>query len=649
MNNPARPEKGKAAPGRYRRYKGVLSKIVSVLAVGYVIYEILYVIGFLTTGVVFLYPFAFRSSALGLLLALTFLTVPATKNSPRDRLPWYEIPLILASLVVCGYIFFTASTIIDHPPWATPYEQVLGIVCILLLLEATRRMVGLAIVVVAVFFFFYALYCNYFPGILAGKGYPFSRAMAVMYLSQDGIFGSLLNITVVVIFAFILFASFLRATGGGHFFTDLAFGLVGRMRGGPAKAAVIASSLFGTMSGSAVANVAATGSVTIPLMKQSGYRPHFAGAVEAVASTGGQLMPPVMGAAAFIMADFLGISYVKVCIAALLPAVLYYFGLFTMVHLEAVKIGLTGLPPEKLPSLIVTLRRGWMYLLPLGVLIYYLAVKGYSAEASAIYAVACLFLVSLFKKETRLGLRRLIDTFVETALGMIDIVVVCALIGIIMGALSLTGMGLNLAGGLVTLSGGHLMALLLLAAAGAYILSMGLPTTPCYIMLATLIAPAIIKLDVNPLAAHLFVYYFGMASMITPPVCPAAIVGAGIAGASMMQTGFQAMRLGILILIIPFMFVYNNVLLLEGTVLSVTLAVLTSLIGVIGLGASIEGFLLARTNWIQRILLAGAALVLIYPGWKTDSIGIGLLGAVLLWQWQGRERKEKKAIEGSRA
>jgi len=267
-----------------------------------------------------------------------------------------------------------------------------------------------------------------------------------------------------------------------------------------------------------------------------------------------------------------------------------------------------------------------MYLLPLGVLIYYLAVKGYSAEASAIYAVACLFLVSLFKKETRLGLRRLIDTFVETALGMIDIVVVCALIGIIMGALSLTGMGLNLAGGLVTLSGGHLMALLLLAAAGAYILSMGLPTTPCYIMLATLIAPAIIKLDVNPMAAHLFVYYFGMASM--------------------MQTGFQAMRLGILILIIPFMFVYNNVLLLEGTVFSVTLAVITSLIGVISLGASIEGFLLARTNWIQRILLAGAALVLIYPGWRTDSVGIGLLGAVLIWQWQERKRKEKKAIEG---
>jgi len=303
-----------------------------------------------------------------------------------------------------------------------------------------------------------------------------------------------------------------------------------------------------------------------------------------------------------------------------------------------VKIGLTGLPPEKLPSLIVTLRRGWMYLLPLGVLIYYLAVKGYSAESSAIYAVACLFLVSLFKKETRLGLRRLIETFVETALGMIDIVVVCALIGIIMGALSLTGMGLNLAGGLVVLSGGHLMALLLLAAAGAYILSMGLPTTPCYIMLATLIAPAIIKLDVNPMAAHLFVYYFGMASMITPPVCPAAIVGAGIAGASMMQTGFQAMRLGILILIIPFMFVYNNVLLLEGTLFSVTLAVITSLIGVISLGASVEGFLVARTNWVQRILLAGAALVLIYPGWKTDSLGVGLLGAVIVWQWRGRKR-----------
>lgn len=628
----------KSDSNRYRQYKGRLSKIVTAISVIYVIFEILYVIGLFTSGWIFMEPFAFRAVALGLILVLTFLVVPATRNAPRDRLPWYEIPLMLASLVVCGYIFISASTIVEHPPWANPFELILGILTILLLLEATRRVVGMAILVIAVLFFFYAMYCNYFPGILTGRGYPISRVISIMYLSQDGMFGLLLNIVLVVIFSFILFATLLRVTGGGEFFTDLAFSLTGWMRGGPAKAAVMASTLFGTMSGSAVANVAATGSVTIPLMKDTGYKPHFAGAVESVASTGGQLMPPVMGAAAFIMADFLSISYISVCIAGLLPAVLYYVGLFTMVHIEAVKTGLGGLSQEELPSLKETLKRGWLYFFPLAVLIYYLGVAGYSAQVSALYAVTCLFLISFIKKETRLGLKQIIATLEATALGMIEIVTVCGLIGIIMGALSLTGLGLSLAGGLVTLSGGHLLALLLLAAIGAYVLSMGLPTTPCYIMLATLIAPAIIQLGVAPIAAHLFVFYFGMASMITPPVCPAAIVGAGLAGAPMMQTGFQAMRLGILILIIPFMFVYNNVLLMSGSIGAIALAFITSIIGVTGLGAAIEGHLIDRANWIQRFLMGGAALVLIYPGWMGDLIGIGILGGVLFWQWEGKRR-----------
>lgn len=629
----------RSEPSRFRQYKGALSKIVTAVGVVYVVYEILYVLGFFTTGKIFLYPFAFRAVALGLILTFTFLVVPATQNAPRDRLPWYEIPLILASLVVCGYIFFSASTIVEHPPWANPLELVLGIVTILLLLEATRRVVGMALLVIALFFFLYAKYCNYFPGILTGRGCPVSRVISVMYLSQDGMFGLLLNIVLVVIFAFILFATLLRATGGGQFFTELSFSLTGWMRGGPAKAAVMASTLFGTMSGSAVANVAATGSVTIPLMKNTGYRPHFAGAVESVASTGGQLMPPVMGAAAFIMADFLEVSYLTVCIAGLLPAVLYYVGLFTMVHIEAVKTGLGGLPRQQLPSLKKTLKKGWLYFLPLGVLIYYLGVAGFSAQVSALYAVACLFLVSLIRKETRLGLKQIIATLEATARAMIDIVTVCALIGIIMGSLSLTGLGLSLAGGLVNLSGGHLITLLLLAAVGAYILSMGLPTTPCYIMLATLIAPAIVQLGVAPIAAHLFVFYFGMASMITPPVCPAAIVGAGLAGAPMMQTGFQAMRLGILILIIPFMFVYNNVLLMVGSPAAIALAVITSIIGVAGLGAAVEGYLLHKANWVQRFLMAAAAIVLIYPGWTTDILGISILAGVMLWQWASRRHR----------
>jgi TRAP transporter 4TM/12TM fusion protein len=639
----------KSEPGRFREYKGVLSKLVAFIGVVYVIYEILYVLGFLTTEKIFLYPFGFRSSILGLMLAYTFLMFPATKNSPRDRLPWYEIPLILASLVVCGHIFINASGLMDHPPWADPLEQVFGIITILLLFEATRRSVGMAVAVIPLFFFLYPMISRYCPGVFAGKGYAFDRVVGTMYLSQDGIFGSLLHIVLVTIFAFILFASFLQATKGGQAFTDLAFALVGWLRGGPAKAAVIASCFFGTISGSAVANVAGTGCVTIPLMKKTGYRPYFAGAVEAVASTGGQLMPPVMGTAAFIMADFLNVSYAAICLGALLPAVLYYFGLFVMVHLEALKTGLKGIPRNELPSLKTVLRRGWLYFLPLLVLIYYLGVAGYSAESSALYAVASLFVVSLFKKEARLGLKKVIAAFEATARGMIDIIISCALIGIIMGSLSMTGLGLSLASGLVTLSGGHLSVLLLFSAAGSYVLGMGLPTTPCYIMLAALVAPALTQLGVTAMAAHLFVFYFGMASMITPPVAPAAIVGAGIAGASMWKTGYTAMRLGILILIIPFMFAYNPVLLLDGRLPAVIQAAVTSLIGVICLGAAVEGYFIRRANWIQRIMLAVAAMALIDPGLLTDCIGIGLLIAVVMWQWYGKKRMNAEDVKGAAA
>ncbi len=647
MGEPASVRQEKAEVSRYRQFKGVPAQIIALLGVGYIVYEILYILGYLSTEKIFLYPFGFRSSILGLLLAYTFLVVPATEKAPRDRLPWYEIPLILASLVVCGYIFVNSATILDHPPWANRAEEVLAVVTILLLIEAARRMVGMAIPLIAVFFFLYALYCNYFPGILTGRGYSLDRVLGVMYLSQDGVFGSLLTIVLVIIFSFILFAAFLRVTKAGNTFTDFAFALVGSMKGGPAKAAIIASGFFGMISGSAVANVAAIGSVTIPLMKKAGYKPYYAGAIEAVGSTGGQLMPPVMGAAAFIMADFLGISYAKVCIAAALPAILYYMGLYVMVHLEAVKTGLTGMPRQSLPTIKSVLKRGWWHFLPLGVLVYYLGVANYSAEVSALYATAALIVVSFFRKETRLKLGQVLAAFESTVQGMLDIVITCALIGVIMGSLSMTGMGLSLANGLVTLSGGHLAPLLVLAAGASYILGMGMPTTPCYILLATMVAPALTQLGVKPIAAHLFVFYFGMVSMITPPVAPAAIIAAGMAGAPIWKTGYQAMRLGIIILIIPFMFVYEPVLLLEGQIWEIMLAVIPSLIGVVCLGAAVEGFLLASANWVQRILLATAALMLIYPGLKTGIIGICLLGAVSVWQWPARQLKSGKALEST--
>jgi TRAP transporter 4TM/12TM fusion protein len=627
-----------AKPARFRAFKGVAAKMVTAVAVVYVLFEIIYLLGFITTDKIFLYPFAFRAAALGLVMVFTFLVVPANSKAPRDRLPWYEIPLILGSIAGCGYIFLRAPQLLDHLPWASPLEQVLGMVTIVLLLEVTRRAVGVGIVVIVICFFLHSFFCQWLPGIFSGKGYQMERVMQVMYVSQDGVFGTLLNIGLVTIFAFILFVSLLQVTGGGKFFTDVALSLTGRTRGGPAKAAVIGSSLFGMMSGSAAANAAAVGSLTIPLMKEAGFRPHIAGAVEGVASTGGQLMPPVMGAAAFVMADLLGISYAKVCIAAFIPAVLYYVSLFLMVDLEAVKAGLKGLPREQLPSLKRTMLRGWVYLPPLVVLIYYLGAAGYSAEASALRATACLFLISLLRKETRVGLKKLIATFLATTRSMIDVVITCALIGVIMGDIQITGLGLKLASGLVNLSGGSLPILLLLAAAAAYILGMGMPTTVCYVILATLVAPAIVQLGVLPIAAHLFVLYFGIVSMFTPPVCPAVYVTSALAGASMMKTGLSAMRLGIVILITPFMFIYNPVLLAIGSPFEVGWAMVTGAIGAGALAASAQGYLLKPANWFQRLLLFAASLLLIKPGLKTDACGIVLICLVALWQWLSLRR-----------
>ena len=512
---------------------------------------------------------------------------------------------------------------------------VLGVVTMIVLLEATRRAVGWPIVLVAVAFLLYTRFSDLFPGLLQARGYDISRMVAVLYTGRDGIFGMPTGIAGSIILVFILFGQLLLVVGAGRWFIDLACAIAGRFRGGPAKVAVIASALFGTISGSPAANVAATGVLTIPLMKSIGYKPSFAAAVESVASTGGAIMPPVMAVTAFIMAEFLGIPYASVAIAAFLPAILYYIAVFVQVHLEAVKTGLHGLPREEVPGFWKTFKQGCHFLLPIGVLVYFLLIRGYSPTTSALYACAALVLASMVRKGTRPNPRRMLQALEGTGQGMLLIGTACAISGIVIGCTVLTGVGIRLAQLLITTAGGSTFVLLLLAAVTSAILGMGISVIVAYILLAILVAPALTGMGMLPLASHLFVYYFAVLSFITPPICVSVYIAAGIANAPMMRTGLQAVRLGIVAYIVPFMFMYDSALLLKGSPAAVALAVVTSVVGVIALAAGVSGYALRRTNWLERILLLAAGVGLIMPGWITDVIGAGVLAAVMLWQWKG--------------
>jgi len=560
--------------------------------------------------------------------------------------------LAVLSLITGLFVFIEYEVLTMRIGITTTADLLLGGVAIILLLETTRRVIGAAMPAIAVIFLLYAYFGQYAPDLFAHRGYPVDRIISQMYLTTEGIYGLILGVSATFIYLFVLFGAFLNVSGGGKFFIDLACGLFGRVRGGPAKVAVVASGLFGTISGSAAANVVGTGTFTIPLMKSIGYKPHFAGAVEAVASSGGQLMPPVMGAAAFIMAEILQISYLQVCIYAVFPALLYYFCCFMIVDLEAAKTGLRGMPSEALPRVWTILRQRGLLLLPVPVLIYYLAVMQATPMKAAFWAIITTFGLLVFQtilaKFRELGnqlptskklfqtgvaiMRQTGEAMHEGATGSLIVAMACATAGIIVGVTNLTGLGLKLSAILIDLSGGSLPALLALTMIASLILGMGLPTTACYILLAVLAAPALIKLGVLPIGAHLFVFYFGIISAITPPVAGAAYAASGIAKAGPMKIGFTACRLGMAAFILPYMWIYGPSLLLIGDPLSVIWAVFTSTIGIATCAAAIQGYVFRPANWLERIVLLVAAILLIKPGWITDAVGLGLLTPVLLNQ-----------------
>lgn len=582
---------------------------------------------------------------LSLLLSSCFLVNSATKTASKVKPPWYDVVLALLSLVTGLYITIFYPQLVFSRGFVQLPVVILGAICIILLLEAARRVFGWVMVIIVTLGILYARYAYLFTGMLSVREISWGRLVTYLYLDPGALLGLPLAVAAIIVLAFIFFGRFIFGMGGGQFLMDISLAVMGKYRGGPAKGAVVASALFGTMSGSAAANVAMTGTVTIPLMKRMGYQPHVAAGVESVASIGGVFLPPVMGAVAFIMAEFLDISYAKVAIAALIPAILYFICIFVQVDTEAVKEGIKGLPREELPSLKKLMKQGWYYALPVIVLVYALFVLYLRPETSALYAVGVAFLIflTLNMKGGKLVFRKLLAILEDTGRGLLELAIVACLAGFIIGVLSVTGLAITFSNMLITISGGHTFLLLVFAAIGAIIIGMGMPIAATYIMLAILIAPALVQLGVEPIAAHLFIMYFGALSFLTPPICIAIYVGAGIAGSEPMRTALFGMRLGVVAYVVPFIFVYAPGLLLEGSIIDIVVVTATTLIGVTLLAGALGGYLFDKLNLPKMIWLGLGAFGLLMPNPIASMVGLGLVIPLLVWQWRaGRTSRLRK-------
>jgi len=577
-----------------------------------------------------------RSIHLLFALLLIFLTIPTMGKNP-EKPPQstlstlWDYFLFLLSLISIVYLVLQFREIVMRGGATTKYDLVMGGILILLVLEATRRSLGWSLPVIAIIGILYALLGDRIPGLWGHKGVDLESFIAYQFVTTEGLFTVPLGVSASFIFIFILFAAFLVASGTGEFFIDFANALTGNWRGGPAKVAIVSSGFFGTISGSSVANVVSTGSFTIPLMKKIGYTPKFAGAVEAVASTGGQFMPPVMGAAAFIMADMLGIPYIRVCLGAMIPAILYYFALFYMVHLEAIKLGLKGIPKEQLPRLkLVIFQRGHL-ILPAFLLIYLLVI-GYSPMKAGFWSIWAVMGISFLRRETRIGFKKFLSALEKGAMTSREVALACACAGIIIGVVTQTGLGLKFSTLVIEACKGELLLALIAVMFTSMIMGLGLTTSAAYILTVILGGPVLIKLGVDPLAAHMFVFYYACISTITPPEALTAYAGAGIAGSPPFATAFSAMRLAAIAYFIPFLFVYYPVLIWKGELLHILSAFLTAIIGCLALGSAIQGHLVSRLNWFFRLLLFIAAFTLIKPGMTSDILGGGILAAIFLFQ-----------------
>ena len=581
------------------------------------------------------------TSFMACIVFVGFLVFPAKKGTQKvNHMPWFDFVAMALGTAAFLYFTFDAYGIIQQGSSFEWYQIIIGIVGILALAEVCRRSVGLPILIVAGCFIVYAL--------IWGLSNPnFGRRLNMLvrtiFYTKEGIFSTPVNVCSKFIGVFIIFGAFLERTGIGDFFIQISNSIVGRFSGGPAKVAVVASALEGMVSGSSVANTVGSGSVTIPLMKKTGYKPEFAAAAEASASTGGQIMPPIMGAAAFLMADYVQIPYASIALKAILPAVLYFTGVFITVHLEAKKMGLRGLSKEELPQLKPLLKK--IYLLaPLVLLVYLVSTSTRSIAYAAAIAIVVAVLVSLINKDNRLTPKRFLEALAAGGQGMITVAAACGIAGIIAGTITMTGLANTLINGIVALANGRIIIALFLTMLCCIVLGMGVPTTANYCIMAATCAPILVRMGVPMLAAHFFVFYFGIVADLTPPVALAAYAGAAIAGANPMKTALQSTKLAIGAFIVPYVFALNPAMLfIDTTAGEVILIVLTSLIGMFGVASGLEGYMLRNASWWERLLSIAGGLLLIYPGLVTDLIGFGLVGLVAVIQLLEKRRDQKLA------
>ncbi|MCE1206201.1 MAG: TRAP transporter permease [Spirochaetia bacterium] len=632
----------------YRIYTGFFAKVVAAIAITFSVFQLYTAIFGVLDAMIQ------RSIHLSFGLCLIFLLYPTSKKWSRSKL--HPVDAILAVLGVLApmYIVMNYQALVGRAGQTTTLDIIAGIIGILLVLEAARRVVGIPIIVISLIFILYAFLGPYIPGKMAHRGARVDTLVQHLYFTTEGVFGIPLGVSSTFIFLFILFGAYLEKTGLGQLFIDLANAVAGWAAGGPAKVAVLSSALMGTVSGSSVANVVGTGSFTIPMMKKLGYKPEFAGAVEATASTGGQLMPPIMGAAAFLMAEFTNVPYARIIGAAAIPALLYYFGVWAGVHFEAKKLGLRGLKREDLPKFkVIMLERGHL-MIPL-IAIIYLLVTGFTPMKAALWAIILSILASMLRKSTRIKPIDIIKGLEAGARSALGVIAATACAGIIIGVVTLTGLGLKLGSTLVEIAQGNLIITLFFTMITSLLLGMGVPTTANYVITSTIAAPAIVmilaqKAGIDPnvaapasivLPAHMFAFYFGIIADVTPPVALAAFAGAGIAKANPMKTGFNASKLAIAAFLVPYIFVLNpQMLLFNVTAIDMIWMLITSLVGIIGVAAGVNGWFLTNMTWWERLLSAVGGLLLIVPGIVTDVAGIGLVGLVFILQ---RIKKAKKA------
>jgi TRAP transporter 4TM/12TM fusion protein len=616
--------------------KKMLQTVIMIAAIAFALFQIMIVLKPIDA-------MALRSVHLAFVLFLVFLVNGVQKKENPGKIDYlYSIGFAVLSVISCLYIFLNSHELnTTRLGLYTDNDLLFGFIIIISVMLATWRIYGTSITSIIVVALLYVILGDYLPEFIGHTGITYQRAISNLSLFTEGIFGAPLGAAASVVSAFIIFASFIQTSGGAELFMGIAINAFGRFSGGAAKIAVVASSLFGMISGSAAANTAGTGMITIPLMKKSGFEARVAGAVEASASTGGQLMPPIMGSAAFLIAEILGVSYFDVMVAAIAPAVIYYVSIFMSVHLYSKKNNITGIEVTENKESHLLAKKGHL-LIPLVILLVLIGYSKLTPQMAALLASISVVVVSFFRKETRFNLKMIKDALYNGAMGILEISVICAAAGIILGVFNVTGLGLKLSSAIISLSGGSLLSLMIFAMLASLILGMGLPTVAAYIILAVLVAPAMVSFGVVPMAAHLYVFYFGILSVITPPVAIAAYVGAGIAGANPFKVGLTACGLAFPGFIIPYVFVYQPAMLLMGQLSSILQVCVTTAFSAALFAAFFQGFIFTKLFMYERVVLFISAILLVIPETYTDLAGL-IVAVLMLAKVYNRDRKERKA------